>query len=420
MPTIKEIYSVLAGETAPLHRSNLAEKLGESSYRSFQPQLDRGVKHGHLIISGDHEYRITESGLKKLNEEAEPEAAEGTDEEKLGTTEYQRFISLGKQTGVSPPELIKQTTDHVWAGGDFTDLDWVARAFQEMGIRQDLRNRWWHSWRSSLKQPIPSQLPSAIVEGEISSATKDAAKKEGKGGRSYILDAEDKPVYVGEGLGDMFYDDALDLSKIRAGRGSKMVTAASPGSMADDLVKMFAAFKEIMGEKAQGKSWVMRQGEDGNVQIEEAEPGKPMVINYPQGNKPQPTVLVTADGEVQEIQPGQPIIIKQPAQQPPGGDQYLVDKQTGQVTKVQPGQPIIIQTASPQPQYPYTPIQMTDKNGNPMVLDLSTYIKLEEHRDKQRREDESHEAKIEITKGFKDLLDKAGRALLHVAKEEGK
>ena len=414
MPSKAQILNILASETAPLHRNKLAEKLGENTYRSFQTQLDRFEKQGLIDGTPDHEYSVTEAGIKELSDESL--VTEETSEEKLGTTEYQRFISLGKITGISPPELIKQTADHVWNGGDFTDLDWVARAFQEMGIRQDLRNRWWHSWRTFLHQPIPSHMPAAIIEGEAKGDGKPAGKAKG---RTHIFDADGNPVYVGEGLGDMSESDAVELAKIRAGRGARATASQTPGSMADEVVKMFTAFKEVMGEKAQGKSYMVRQGEEG-LQVEEVEPGRPMVISQPQGNNKQKTYFVNQDGEVQEAQPGQPIIIKQPSPLPAagGGVQYLIDKATGQVTQVQPGQPIVIQTQAPQSQYPYTPIEMKDKDGNPMVLDLSTFIRLEEHKDKQRRDQESHETKQEIAKSFKDLIGKATSALGHMAEEK--
>lgn len=418
MPSKAQILSVLANEasqTAPLHRNRLAEKLGENTYRSFQTQLDRYEKQGLIEGTPDHEYYITEAGLKELSTESM--ITEGISEEKLGTTEYQKFIQLGQITGIAPPELIKQTADHVWNGGDFTDLEWVARAFQEMGIRQDLRNRWWHSWRSYMHQPMPSQLPTAIVEKAEGETKEGKPAAKGKG-RTHILDADDKPVYVGEGLGDMSESDAIELAKIRAGRGAKVAGGQAPGDMADQFVKLFGVFKEVMGEKAVGKSFMVRQGEEG-LQVEEVDPGRPMVLNYPQtGNNKQKTYFVNQEGEVQEAVPGQPIVIKQPAPvQAAGGMQYLIDKTTGQVTEVRPGQPIVIQAQPPQQQYQYTPIQMKDKDGNPMILDLSTFIRLEEHREKQRRDEESHQVKMDIAKGFKEMLGKASTALSHTAEE---
>lgn len=416
MATKTQILTVLANEADFLSRNKLAEKLGENTYRNFQTQLDRFERQGLLEGNEEHEYKITDVGRKELS--IESEVTEETSEEQLGTTEYQRFMELGRITGVSPPHYIKQIADHVWNGGDYDDLDWVALAMQQMWLRQDLRNRWWHSWRSSLKKPIPDKMPTPITEGEAKGDAKTAGK--GKGTRGYILDAEDKPVYVGEGYGDLDYEDALELSKIRGGRGSKATAAPqSPGSMADDMVKLFGAFKEFMGEKAQGKSWIVQPGEEG-LQVEEVDPNRPMILNYPPGdNKGKATFFVNSDGEVQEVQPGQPVIIKQPANLPLSNvsPQYLIDRSSGEITEVKPGQPIVIHTAQPQQQYPYAPIQIKDKEGNPMVLDLSTFIRLEEHRDKQRRDDESHETKMGIAKSFKDLISKATSALGNMGRD---
>lgn len=420
MPSKGQILKLLAtesSETNRMHRNTIAEKLGQTSYRPFQSQLDRFERQGLIEGNEEHEYYLTDAG--KIDLESEATITEDEfNEEKLGSTEFQKFISLGKMTGVSPVELIMQTAQHVWAGGKYNDLEWVARAFQEMGIRQDLRNRWWHSWRSFLQEPLPQQLPEAIAESGSNAEGKSEVKKKV---RTHILDVDDKPVYVGEGYGDMSEADALELAKIRAGRGGRHGSVAgsqTPGSMADEMVKLFTAFQQFKGDEARGKSYMVRQGEEG-LQVEEVDPGRPMVINYPQGeNKQKTTYFVGPDGETQEVQPGQPIIIKQ-ASAPSSGAvmQYLIDKNSGQVTEVKPGQPIVIQASAPQQPYPYTPIQMKDKDGNPMVLDLSTFIRLEEHKDKQRRDEESHQVKLEIAKGFMGMLGRASKALGHVVEE---
>jgi len=121
---------------------------------------------------------------------------------------------------------------------------------------------------------------------------------------------------------------------------------------------------------------------------------------------------------VKELPAGQPLVIikEAPKQASPSGTHYLIDNKSGEVKEVGPGQPVIIIRESAQSQS--TPIQVKDKDGNPMVLDLGTFIKLEEHRDKQRRDEESHETKMEIAKSFKDMLHKAGTALSNIAEGE--
>jgi len=428
MASREQIFGILAGASGPMGRIELEEKVGES-YRRFQTQLDRWEKQELIEDVGDHHYALTDKGREAAlagPDQAGAAAEEGgagkpaaISEETLGTTEYQQFLKFGRQTGVTPEALIQQTTGHIWAGGDYRDLKWVALGLQEMAIRQDLRNRWFHSWRSYLKQPIPMDLPAEYLTTDAKKAEEknEAAKKDGTGKRDYIINEDNLPVYVGEGLGDLDQKDALDLARIRGGPRGKDGRPTTTGSMAEEMAKMFAAFKEIMGEKTQGKSYLLRQGDEG-VQVEEVDPNRPMIITQSQGGgKQQPSFFVDGEGNTHEVQPGQPIIIKQPAAavNPQQGQQYLIDKTSGQVTQIQPGQPIVIQAAPAQSQM--SPIQVMDKDGKPMVLDLATFIKLEEHREKQKMDEESHQMKMEIAKGFKDLLKNAQSAVSHMGEE---
>lgn len=428
MATKEQIFSVLAGASGPMGRTELEDKVGES-YRRFQTQLDRWEKQELVEDVGDHHYVLTDKGREDAlaaGSEAgvgaageEPGKPAAVSDETLGTTEYQQFLKLGRQTGITPEALIQQTTAHIWAGGDYRDLKWVALGLQEMAIRQDLRNRWFHSWRSYLRQPIPFDLPAEYLTAEAKKGESKAeeAKKDGVGKRDYILNEGYQPVYVGEKLGDLDKNEAFELSRSWAAAKARGGQNATAGSMADEVTKVFGAFKELMGDKAQGKSYIVRPGEEG-LQVEEIETNRPMVISQPQWGKQSPPYFVDSEGNTHEVQPGQPIIIKQPAPQinQPPGIQYLIDKASGQITQVQPGQPIVIQSAPAQSQM--SPIQVMDKDGKPMVLDLATFIKLEEHKEKQKRDDESHEVKMEIARGFKDLLKNAQSAMSHMREEE--
>jgi len=410
-------------------RTEIGEKIGED-YRRFQTQLDRWVKQGLIEDTGDRHYALTDRGREEsLQEEIDsiPDSGgsgggEGTKDETqatAGTTEYQQFLRLGKYVGVIPMSLIKVTTDHVWNGGDYQDLKWVAQALQEMGIQRDLANRWFNAWRSHLKKPMPTDLPQEFLSPEARKSEEKAetGKKEGAGKRDYILAEDNIPVHVGEGQGDLDYKDAVVLAQLRTARAKSDGHQTTASSMADEVAKIFAAFKEIMGEKTAGKSYVVKPGADG-YQVEEVDPNKPLLI--PQGGtaKPSPSYLVENDGQVREIQPGQPVVIIKESPRPAAsGSQYLIDQRTGDVREVTPGQPIIIKTESA-PAAQATPIQLKDKDGNPIVLDINTYIRLEEHKEKQRRDEESHQTKIEIAKGFKDLLKNAQSALSHMGEEE--
>jgi len=82
--------------------------------------------------------------------------------EKTGTKE--QFADLGKKCGVVPKEFLELIVAHVWQGGSPQDLKWVEEALDQMGLRRDLRVRWWHSWRSFLGLPIPKDEDPIVIQ----------------------------------------------------------------------------------------------------------------------------------------------------------------------------------------------------------------------------------------------------------------
>jgi len=110
--------------------------------------------------------------------------------------------------------------------GDFRDLVWVWKGLTEMGIRHDLAQRWWHSWRSYLHQAIPTELAASVGVQPPTEKTAEAKAEIGKGKRDYILDANGLPLYVGEGVGDLDHDEAIRLSALRQAVLARGGTAA--------------------------------------------------------------------------------------------------------------------------------------------------------------------------------------------------
>ncbi len=429
MASKEQILGILAGASAAMSRKEMEEKIGES-YRGFQTQLDRLVKQELIEDTGDHKYVLTDKGREEALHgefdeipDDEPPSGEKKEETQATaqTTEYQQFLRLGKQVGVVPLSLIKVTTDHIW-NGDYQDLKWVASGLQQMGIQRDLANRWFNAWASHMKKPLPTDLPSDFQSPEVRKVQEkeEAEKKQGAGKRDYVLNADDVPEFVGEGNGSLDYKDAVDLSKIRAAR-RKDGTSSSPGSMADEVTKIFKAFKELAPEKVAGKTFLFKPGSDGSYQMEEVDPSKPIVLPAQAGIKPADSYLVSEDGQVQKLEAGKPVVIIKQAPSSQGNvvsqKTVLVDKRTGETTEVAPGAPVIIIRESAA-QSQMTPITIKDKDGNPMVLDLSTWFRLEEHKDKQRRDEESHQVKMDIAKTFKDALNKAGKALANMGEKE--
>ena len=163
MATKEQMLGILAGETGPMNRAVLSKKLGVPT-SSFQSQLDRLEKQKLVERNEQNEYTITEAGREFVLAQPPPEETPPGEEteESLRTTEYQQFVGMGKITGVVPMALIEQVATHIWRGGDFRDLTWVWKGLTEMGIRPDLAQRWFHSWRSFLHQAIPSELAASV------------------------------------------------------------------------------------------------------------------------------------------------------------------------------------------------------------------------------------------------------------------
>ena len=421
MAAWQQVSSILAAATGPMSRVQLEDKLGVK-FKSIATQMGRWIDAKLIEDTGDYHYVLTEEGRKKAMEEAVLQDITGvsstleTGDQAVATTEYKQFERLGALSGCVPAALIKQTADYVFEGGDYKDMKWVAQAMQELGIQTDVRSRWWHCWRGKMRQSIPTDLPAEFLSGE----SKAGEKKETKGKRDYIMNEDDNPTYVGMGLGDLDHDEAFELSKIRAGAAVRRKDVSPPAgavSQIEQVGKAFLTFKEMMGEKAVGKSYVVKPGE-GGYQMEEVDTSKPMLIPQPGATKPSPSYLVDNDGKVQELQPGQPIVIIKEAPKPvtpSGGIHYLIDKTTGAMTEVAPGQPIIIQTVA---QNPYIPIQM-DKDGNPVVPpNLETWLRLSDFRGEQQRKQESHDTKMDIAKGLKEVIKNLGGALSEMRGEE--
>lgn len=405
MAAWQQVSSVLSAATGPMSRVQLEDKLGVK-FGSIATQMERWIKAKLIEDTGDYHYVLTEEGRKKAMEETvlqDITGEPGTGDQAVATTEYKQFERLGALSGCVPAALIKQTADYVFEGGDYKDMKWVAQAMQELGIQTDVRSRWWHCWRGKMRQAIPTDLPAEFLSTE----SKTGDKKETKGKRDYIMGENDNPIYVGEGLGDLDHAEALNLANIRAGakvRGAGQTKGESPG---DTLA--VKAVEKIISDMQMPQATPTDETTKLLTQV------KALKELLGVGDKPDSanelTRLIALIKSVKEIMGDN----KQAITSNP--ERYLVDKRTGQMEKITSGEPMIIRVESA-PVSQSTPIQMTDRDGKPMVLDLSTYIKLEEHREKQKQNEESHQTKMEIAKTFKDMLHKAGTALSHMAEEE--
>ena len=426
----ENIMKVLAAESGPITLLELGKKLGLPT-TNFTTQVIRMKEHGEVEVNENKEYFITDKGREVIEAEGKDLPPAGllqrSENPQAVISQYQKFIQLGLQAGVTNQGLRKATADHVWNGGEFSDPVWVRQALKEADIQPDLANRWTAFWRTYLGKPLTKELVAATQGSE--SAAKDG-KPLDKGVRSHMLDENDKPIYVGEGLGDLDYRDAVHLSEVRAasrargGVGNGHGQPQTMGDIADQLVKVVAAVDQFRGQQAPGRNFVVKPKADGTGGFEVAEvvPGEPMVIpapTPPQGAKSY--MMNPQTGVATELETGKPNVFFLPAPAQPIAQvaantvRYLVDKASGLVTPITGNEPIIIQ-ASPAQAPPV--IQFKDKDGNPLTLDISTYFQLEEHKAKMEREKDSHEVKMEISKAAKDFLKNAAEVAQKMAQKK--
>jgi len=417
MATQAQLLTALADAQSPMRQSELGEIL-KLKVSNFSGQLRTLEKGGFVSADAEGAFAITDAGRAEL-QKLLANYADITDlpsEEEAGTTEMQQFIKLGKMTGVMPDSLIALVANHVWVG-DYLDITWVAKAMQEMGVRNDLASRWVNAWRGHLHQPMTEEVRKILKAGK--DGEKETGEDGDKGGRDYILNPDDTPVFVGEGQGDMTHDDAFKLANTRAaakGRAPAAAAAAAESPL-ETLSKVLKVAQELQGDKTTAKTFIIKPGENG-YEAEEMEAGKPLILPAlgAAGGGKAPVYFFDRESQtLKELKPGEPIVLGGKTETAPGKN-YYVD-QDGNVKEVAPGMPIVIVKQAPATAAG-TPVQLRDSQGNPYVMDIETLIKLEDHRSKQTHDEEKHKVGMEIASQAKELVTKFGNALAHMAEEK--
>ncbi|MBA7599319.1 hypothetical protein ES703_06351 [subsurface metagenome] len=202
-PQQEKLLELLAGETGAVSAAELAKKAGIPNIEAVRTQLGRLAKEALVSKDAQGEWTLADEGREYLNQ---------LTQETAGTSEYEIFKSLGRRIGVVG-ELIGVVAEHVWSGGDYEDVNWVWKALGEMDIRADQRKRWWNAWRSHLGKAIPPDLREEVVGKDGEEPGQAGAPK--KSPNDYMI-VEDEPVRVGEGLGDYSLQDAKDILAVRA------------------------------------------------------------------------------------------------------------------------------------------------------------------------------------------------------------
>lgn len=416
--TREEILGLFAKASGALSRQQLEEQIG-NSYRMFQTQLNRLEGQGLINDEGDHHYVITDKGRQELERglklqsddgevsgEAKDIAAEIKDESHT-VTDKEKFIQLGMDAGMVNGGLIKGTTTLIWNRGDPRDLESVWAGFIEANIDRDIAKRWFNFWAAHIKKEVP---PNIAKEVSSSSGTKEKIDKD-KTILTHDIDKDGNPVYAGEKLGALTHDEAFELSKIiqsAKGKGMAQAKSESPG---DQLAAK--AVEKVISDMGGDKAPPVDETERVINQVKALKELLGLGQDGKKDSVTEITNLVTLLKSLREIfGDNRPSVTAANTIR-----QMLVDRQTGKVEEIDSGKPIVIvKEATPVSQQ--TPIRVKDKDGNDMVLDIGTYFQLEEHREKMRREDESHQTKMEIAKGFKDLLKNAQSALSNMGEEK--
>jgi hypothetical protein len=426
MATNQEVMAELAKQTGPASRDEIAKAMGCKVNDIATPLKRLTEKDPPLVTTNDEgNYSLTDAGRKELNP---------VTEESAGITEFQEFLKFGKAVGVSP-DIAQLTADHVWRAGDPNNLEWVLTGLTEQGIRKDLRERWFHLWRGYLHQPTSPAMQELLKRNKENDDTTPAvvtdSKEAVKGStrlRDYIIDGNNNLLYVGEGNGDYEYLDALKITTLREARAARIPVAGAEGagvksSPINDAKDLLMAVNELNGGNGKRKTVMLIPNEEGGYTLQEIEAGSTVSIPRSGGvaAAPKGFFIDPETNEVKEIDPMKPTIIIKNAPAPQGDRQLAVTKnylykEDGSMVEIEAGKPIIIHEAAKN-SGSTSMLNAVTPDGKSIVIDIDSYFKLEDHKAKIQREQESHEMKMDFMKTVKDFASKGVKALGHMTPE---
>jgi len=373
-PQQEKLLELLAGESGAISAAELAKKAGIPNIEAVRTQLGRLAKEDLVGKDAQGEWTLADPGREYLNQ---------LTQETAGTSEYEIFKSLGRRIGVVG-ELIGVVAEHVWSGGDYEDVNWVWKALGEMDIRADQRKRWWNAWRSHLGKAIPPDLKEEVVGKDGEEPGQAGALK--KSPNDYIL-VEDEPVRVGDGLGDYSLQDAKDILAVKALKsrfdrfnrpGTDPSGTGSTGEKISDIITALAPFlskdtdpetvKEMLGDKLA----LLKQE---------------IIMGLPHPNQPKSMV-----DQLSEL-----------------GAILGTLKDSGPLLRSLLGIPEP-STSNPSTT-PLMPVQLSDKDGNPVVMDFDSLINWKRFQGEEQRADEKQTLLKGMVTEFRQQLPVAMQAL---------
>ncbi|MDD5700632.1 MAG: hypothetical protein PHU23_01165 [Dehalococcoidales bacterium] len=452
MATKEKVLGVLAAQPSPTTIQQLAKVIGEAP-GNFHTQLTRMAKTKPPLVIQDEDkkWSITEEGIKYL--EAEEDDSETPPQEVLKEAEqpttvisdYQKFMQLGRQSGIVNKELLKATCDHVWRGGDYTDLEWVHAALSQANIQPDVANRWTAYWSSHLKVSLTPKIREIM----------DSTRSDGRGGSiegkpmdmrlTHVINPDNGlPLYVGEGAGDYTYKDALEISKqflASRGRGASIganssnQTSSDPYEVAMKLVQMINDAKSEAGVPPPAKNYIVKIDADGNASVDERDPSKPMIVQTkPLGSVEKPPAgALGLTNQVNEITALVQALASLGIVKLPGSDsgnlqqvKYVYLDNDGKPIESQPGQPIVIYKERPISPSSNASLTLQGQDGKDVTFrldQLDTLIRIEDWKNKTRREEESHQNHQDLIKDIRkalpDVIKGAGDYFSSSKKDKG-
>ena len=382
MATIQQLLEELNTKEAAVSTADLATELKASKEATLK-QLKREKDKGNVDGNSEEGWLITDAGRKAL--EKGPVHPTMIDE---GVTPRQQFEAIGHRIGIKEDRIIL-ATDIVWSG-DYNDIKWVWEALGQADIADDLRKVWVNSWRAKLQKGIPAELETELTgvpaPGADEGATGEAVKAK-VASKDYII-VDDQPVRVGVGLGDFGLQDAKDILAIRAlkARFGTPGTAQLGGQppISEKVSEILTALEPYVGKG--GNLDTLKEILADKLELQRRE-----ILSHIPQNPTQPRTFV----------------------------EQLTDF-TDSIGKLKDAGPIfrsILGLPEPSTGAPLTttPIQLTDKEGKPVVMDIGSFINLKKFEGEEKRAEEDHKTKQEMAGAFKDFLTKIGNAAARMA-----
>lgn len=416
----RDVLEALASKEESVKASDLSDEI-RASEGTIRTWLGRLKEKGYVDGSGKEGWFITDEGKDALDREKDiPVSLEDVGADTVSKLKY-----YGQVAGVTGDKILGAI--ELIMSHDPEDLVWCWEALKQMDVPMDKRRVWISLWSNYLDQPIPPRYKEEIRGAKEEDGEKEAERGEAgprKSSRDYMI-VDDTPVFVGEGLGEFSMKDAKDIIAIKAIRSRpQSQPATSPsgqqGLTIDNVKTIIDMVQAGQGDKGGQKSYIVRQGEEG-VEVEEIEGGKPLVVGGG-GSTPPKTLFVNQEGQLEEIQPGNPIMISRP--EPPKS--YFVNPK-GEVQELRPGEPIVVKQATQEPSKTFyikpdgtyeevapgqpiiinqpakggdsIPVELDDSEGKPMgsvKLQLPDYIKYQKEFTGIRRDEEKHQQLLGI------------------------